>query len=51
MDAGAVLLPHEGRVITFDASSVDEAERLVADDPFAREDLLERRWVKEWLIE
>lgn len=40
-----------GGLITFEVASVDEAERLVADDPFVQEGLLERRWVKEWLIE
>jgi uncharacterized protein YciI len=48
---GGPFRDRSGGLITFAASSVDEAERLVADDPFAREDLLERRWVKEWLIE
>jgi ANTAR domain len=32
-------------LITFEAGSPTEAERLVADDPFVEEDLLERRWV------
>jgi hypothetical protein len=27
------------------------AERLVADDPFEQGDLLERRWLKEWMID
>ncbi len=40
-----------GGLITFKAGSISEAEQLVADDPFVREDLLERRWVKEWVIE
>ena len=47
---GGPFADRSGGLITFEASSVDEAERLVADDPFVREDLLERRWVKEWLI-
>jgi uncharacterized protein YciI len=37
-----------GGLITFEAGSIPEAEQLVADDPFAQEDLLERRWVNEW---
>jgi uncharacterized protein YciI len=28
-----------------------EAEALVANDPFVREHLLERHWVKEWLLD
>jgi uncharacterized protein YciI len=48
---GGPFTDRSGGLITFEVSSVDEAERLVADDPFVREDLLERRWVNEWLIE
>lgn len=40
-----------GGLITFEVGSADEAERLVTDDPFVQEDLLERRWVKAWLID
>jgi uncharacterized protein YciI len=48
---GGPFTDRSGGLITFEVSAVDEAERLVADDPFVREDLLERRWVKEWLID
>src|SRR6266542_84671 len=37
-----------GGSITFQSDSGAEAERLVAGDPFLREGLLERHWVKEW---
>lgn len=40
-----------GGLITFETGSATEAERVVANDPFAREDLLEGRWVKEWIID
>jgi len=40
-----------GGLITFETGSAAEAERLVANDPFVREDLLEGRWVKEWTID
>jgi uncharacterized protein YciI len=48
---GGPFADRSGGLITFEVPSVDEAERLVADDPFVQEDLLERRWVKEWLID
>ena len=48
---GGPFADRSGGLIAFDVSSVDEADRLVADDPFVREGLVERRWVKEWLIE
>jgi uncharacterized protein YciI len=48
---GGPLTTRPGGLITFQAGSVTEAERLVAHDPFVREDLLERRWVKEWITD
>jgi uncharacterized protein YciI len=48
---GGPFADRSGGLITFEAGSATEAERLVADDPFVEEDLLERRWVKEWMIE
>jgi hypothetical protein len=36
-------------LITFQADSGVEGERLVANDPFLAEDLLERHWMKQWL--
>jgi uncharacterized protein YciI len=36
-------------LIAFQAASGVEAERLVANDPFLAEGLLERHWVKDWL--
>jgi uncharacterized protein YciI len=38
-------------LITFEAESGAAAEALVANDPFLRERLLERHWVKEWLLD
>ena len=40
-----------GGLITFEIDSREEAERLVAADPFVREGLLEGSWVKQWLVE
>jgi uncharacterized protein len=48
---GGPFADRSGGLITFEAGSATEAERLVADDPFVAEDLLVRRWVKEWMIE
>lgn len=48
---GGPFADRSGGLITFEVPSVDQAERLLADDPFVQEDLLERRWVKEWLID
>jgi|KBSMisStandDraft_5_1062788.scaffolds.fasta_scaffold1337360_1 uncharacterized protein YciI len=48
---GGPFADRSGGTITFEAGSMAEAERLVADDPFAREDILESPWVKQWTVE
>jgi YCII-related domain-containing protein len=37
-----------GGLITFDAASVDDADRLVAHDPFVKQHLVARSWVRAW---
>jgi uncharacterized protein YciI len=48
---GGPFADRSGGLITFQAGSVPAANQLVAHDPFVREDLLERRWVKEWITD
>jgi len=48
---GGPFADRSGGLITFEAGSVSEAERLVGTDPFLEADLLERHWLKEWMIE
>jgi uncharacterized protein len=48
---GGPFADRSGGLITFDARSVEDAERLAADDPFVREGLLASRWLKEWHVE
>jgi uncharacterized protein YciI len=48
---GGPFADRSGGLITFEAGSITEAGQLVADDPFVQQDLLERRWVKEWVVE
>jgi uncharacterized protein YciI len=48
---GEPFADRSGGLINFEAGSAAEAEQLVADDPFVRGDLLEGRWVKEWMID
>lgn len=45
---GGPFADRSGGLITFDCSSLEEAERLVAQDPFVIEELVAPRWVKEW---
>jgi uncharacterized protein YciI len=48
---GGPFADRTGGLITFECASVTEAERLVAADPFVVGDLLERRWLREWMID
>jgi uncharacterized protein YciI len=48
---GGPFADRSGGLITFHADSGVEAERLVANDPFLSEGLLERHWMKEWLLD
>jgi uncharacterized protein YciI len=45
---GGPFADRSGGLITFEALSDDEAEGFVAGDPFVKQGLLERRYVKEW---
>jgi uncharacterized protein YciI len=45
---GGPFADRSGGLITFEVDSWETAERLVEDDPFQREDLLDGRWLKEW---
>jgi uncharacterized protein YciI len=48
---GGPFADRSGGLITFEAESIEGATRIVTDDPFVREDLLEDKWIKEWVVE
>lgn len=48
---GGPFADRSGGLITFQTDSAAQAQALVANDPFLRERLLERHWVKEWLLD
>jgi uncharacterized protein YciI len=48
---GGPLADRSGGLITFEADSLESAERLVAADPFVRDELLEGSMVKQWMPE
>ena len=48
---GGPFADRSGGLITFETESTVQAEALVANDPFLWEHLLERHWVKEWLLD
>jgi len=48
---GGPFADRTGGLITFAATSLDDAQQIMVDDPFVREQLIEQSWIKEWLIE
>jgi uncharacterized protein YciI len=48
---GGPFAHRSGGLITFQAESAAAAGALVADDPFLREHLPQRHWVKEWRLD
>lgn len=48
---GGPFADRSGGLITFEASSLEQAERIVAADPFVQERLLESSTIKEWVPE
>ena len=48
---GGPFVDKSGGLITFKAESMAEATNIVRADPFVSADLLEEKWIKEWLVE
>jgi uncharacterized protein YciI len=48
---GGPFADRSGGLITFDAEDINEATNIIKNDPFTINDLLESRWVKEWIPE
>ena len=48
---GGPFADRSGGLITFEVDSNEEAERLIAADPFVQHDLLKASWMKEWITE
>lgn len=46
---GGPFADRSGGLILFTADSTDQADRLVAGDPFVREALVDESWTKEWV--
>ena len=40
-----------GGLISFAASSLEQATEIIRQDPFILEDLIEQKWIKEWIPE
>lgn len=48
---GGPFADRSGGLITFETVATDEAEQLVANDPFLRNGLVQAHWLKEWTID
>jgi uncharacterized protein YciI len=48
---GGPFADRTGGLISFVASSLDEATKIIQLDPFVLEDLIDQKWIKEWILE
>jgi uncharacterized protein YciI len=48
---GGPFADRSGGLISFVASSVEEAVGIIQHDPFIMEDLIDQKWLKEWILE
>ena len=48
---GCPFADRTGGLISFLASGLEEAAGVILQDPFILEDLIERKWLKEWVPE
>lgn len=49
--AGGPFGDRTGGLISFSASSLEEATAIALQDPFIKEDLIDQKWIKEWVPE
>jgi uncharacterized protein YciI len=48
---GGPFVDRTGGLISFVASSLEEATEIILQDPFELEDLIAEKWIKEWVVE
>ena len=48
---GGPFADRSGGLISFETTSGEEAERLVAEDPFVRQGLVGSSWLKDWAVD
>ncbi len=49
--SGGPFADKSGGVITFEAENLEEATSIIQNDPFVTKNLLEKKWIKEWIVE
>ena len=48
---GAPFADRTGGLISFAASNLEEAMKIILQDPFILENLIAEKWIKEWIVE
>jgi uncharacterized protein YciI len=48
---GGPFADRTGGLISFVASNAEEAAEVIQNDPFGMEDLIDQKWIKEWVFE
>jgi uncharacterized protein YciI len=48
---GGPFADRTGGLILFELDNLEEAADIISNDPFGLEDLLEQKWIKEWMVE
>ena len=48
---GGPFADRSGGLITFEAANLDEATGIIMNDPFVLNEVLDSKWLKEWLSE
>jgi uncharacterized protein len=48
---GGPFADRTGGLITFEAEDIEEAQSIASNDPFIVNDLIEEKWIKEWIVE
>ena len=49
--SGGPFSDRSGGLILFKAENIETATKLAINDPFVVQDLIESKWVKEWMLE
>lgn len=48
---GGPFLDRTGGCIIFSSPTIENAQEIIKNDPFMKEECLEKYWVKEWFID
>jgi uncharacterized protein YciI len=48
--SGGPFADRSGGLISFAAQTLEEATEIILRDPFIQEDLIEQKWIKEWIV-